>query len=247
MDARKPRLLQVAAPARGSDPEVGVERPSLLVDGERVIRVLYRGEQPDLVVLVLAAVEHAPHDARRAQRADRVPHADHADRRAGLDRPDLAERVLPLRRVPALARLVAAVDVRHVVVVVLLDQAHEVHETGQAAHRERAAAEAEQVELVAGLVVVDDEPVQRADIVLHAVAERAVGDAVHRAALGADAIVVIDDLINAVRCARTDRTRDLGHVRRPALAGLLILLVTDVPGAVGAEDDPFHERLNLIR
>src|SRR5690606_17679816 len=220
------------------------EGAAVLVDGEGVAGVLDRRMQADVVIRVLVAVDRLgglADEPRRAQRAYRVPHADELDRRTRPTVPNLAERCLPLGRPRPLAVLVAGVNFRNEIVVVLLDQADFVHEADERAYRERAAAEPEEVELVPRLVVVDDEPVQRADVVLDAGAERAARHFVDGSA-GADAVPVEHDLIDAVPIAGANGARDLGHVRRPALAGFLVELVADVPGAVRADDDAFHAR-----
>jgi hypothetical protein len=151
----------------------------------------------------------------------------------------------PFGRAGPLAVLVARVEVGHEIVVVLLDQADLVHEADERAHRERAAAEAEQKELVVRLEVVDDEAVEVADVVFDAGAERAARELVQRAAR-AEAVVIEDDLIDAVAIARAHGARDLRDVRRTALAGGLVDLVPDVPRAIGADHQALHRGARLF-
>ena len=236
--AREPRLLQLAGPAGRALPQRRRERHAVLVDRERVVRVLDRRAQADVVERVLPAVDELAEPAGRAERPDRVPDTDVPDRgaRAAIG---LAERDLPFRRVGCDAPLVEAEDLGHEVVVVLVEQADVVHESRQRAHRERAAAETEEIELVARHVVVEQEPVQRDDVAAHAVAERAARELVERPARP-DAVEVADHLVRAVGRDRAHRARHLRHVRRPALPGRLVDLVAHVPRAVGADDEPLH-------
>src|SRR5206468_906824 len=60
------------------------------------------------------------------------------------------------------------------------------------------------------------------------------------AAVGADAVVVVHDLVDAVAVAGLDRPRDLGDVGGPSPARGLIDLIADVPGPVGADDEALH-------
>jgi hypothetical protein len=237
--AREPHLRELPGPARRAHPDAGRERLAALVDGERLVGVLDSRVELDVVILVLVAVEELPERAGRAERAHGVPDADEADLRAGARMAHALERRLPVGRVGGLARLVERVHPRRVVLVLLLQEAHLVHEAAERAHRERAAAEAEHVDLVAGLVVVDQEAVERAHIELDALAESAPGELVQPAG-GAEAVVVVDHLVDATRRERQHRARcleDVGGLR--STRGLVVLLGL-VPGAVGAEDDALH-------
>src|SRR2546421_393633 len=75
-----------------------------------------------------------------------------------------------------------------------------------AAHRERAAAEAEEKDLVARLVVGDEETVGVVDVVLDAAAEGAAAHAVDHVP-GAHALVVVDHLQRAAPGAIAGRSR----------------------------------------
>ena len=140
---------------------------------------------------------------------------------------------------------VALVHLGHVVVVALAHQAIAVHEASERAHGEGTPAEAEQEQLVARHMVVEDEAVDRADVVFNALAKGAAGELVERPA-GAHTAVVIDDLVHAVGAFGLHGARDLGHVGGPAFARRLVDLVALVPGAVGTDDDAFHVPLGLV-
>src|SRR6267143_5371746 len=107
-----------------------------------------------------------------------------------------------------------------------------------AAHRVRAAAEPEQVDLVARLVIADEKAVGVVDVGFHPVAEGAAGQAVEEIA-GADALIVVDHLQRRAIALR-DAVGDLHDVggRRNAVA----LLVGAVPRSIAAQDQPFHRR-----
>src|SRR5688572_5165672 len=77
----------------------------------------------------------------------------------------------------------------------------------------------------------------------HASAEGAAGDLVQWAS-GAHTLVVVDDLVDALTGSRKHGSRDLEDVRREHLPGLLVLPLRLVPGAVGADHDPLHQRLS---
>src|SRR5690606_5021640 len=180
-----------------------------------------------------------PEEPGRAQRTHRIPHADHADRRTLALRLDVVKTAPPLLGVGLDVVFVARKHIRHVVVVALVEQADEVHESGQGARGECTAGKSEQVDLVAFLVVVDEEAIDVAHVVLDAAAECAAGHLVHSAA-GTDAFVVVDDLVDTVACARQDGTSEFGHIGRTPLAGRLVELIANVPCAIGTDDDPFH-------
>src|SRR3972149_10860893 len=82
-----------------------------------------------------------------------------------------------------------------------------------AAHSERAATEAEEVDLVARHVVVHDEAVRITDVLRQSVPKGSTEKTVEPA-VRADALVVEDDLGGAVLSRRRDRLRDLFDVRR---------------------------------
>ena len=112
-------------------------------------------------------------------------------------------------------------------------------QAGQRARGEGAAREAEEVDLVAGRVVEDQEPVRvgqrRHQTAPEKAAERAVRGLRDRtdAASGSDAVDVADDLNDPVRRAGKDRLGDPRHVGRT-------VGVQSVPCSVAADDDAFH-------
>src|SRR5690606_36384763 len=107
---------------------------------------------------------------------------------------------------------------------------------GEAARGVGAAAEAEQEQLVAGLVVEHQEAVGLVEVVVQAAAEGAAGELVERAA-GAHALVVEHQLRHRPGAARGEQ-RQLYHVGGAGLP--VLLLVRAVPGAVAEDRDPFH-------
>src|SRR5437588_1266783 len=124
--------------------------------------------------------------------------------------------------------------------MVLLDQADFVHEPSEGSDRERTAAEAEEIQLIIVVVVVNDEPVEITDIGFNTFTEGTTGEAVESTAR-ANPVVVIDDLVDAPFVARNDSACDFGYIRRVALLRLLIDLIADIPGAIGANGDAFHD------
>src|SRR5439155_4764598 len=130
-------------------------------------------------------------------------------------------------------------DVRNVEIIVLLDEPEPVHEPREAADGERAPAESEEVDLVAGHVVVHDEAVEVADVAPDPVTERAAQEMVHEP-LRADPVVVEDDLIRPVASPRQDGPCDLGDVGRAPSPRARIGLVGIAPGAVRTDHDSLH-------
>lgn len=108
----------------------------------------------------------------------------------------------------------------------------------EAPGRERAAAEAEEVEVVAGHVVLGEIAVRGEDVVREADADRAAADAVDRAA-GPDAALVEDALLGRA-VVLGDRVGELGDVARRDLVA--VDLVGAVPGAVAGDDDALAHR-----
>ena len=152
-----------------------------LVDGERVAGDLDAARELGVVELVLAARQPAQAPQRDAERAHRVPDADHADRSRLLKAVILSEghagRVIGM--------LLVAVECDGVAVVAHrapLEDAALADHAADAAHRERAAAEAEEVQLVPRLVVRHEEPVGVVDVLLQPLAEGAAGHPVERVA-----------------------------------------------------------------
>jgi len=184
-------------------------------------------------------LERAQPAHRNAERADRVPHADEAD----IDPVVAVEAIArtELRRSGIVRLLIVVIELERLVVVrgvlrredaALADHAH------HAARRERAAAEAEHEELVAELVVADEEAVGVVNVFLHALADRAAGDPVDGVA-GADALVVVGDLRDAGEIMLGYPVGKAHDVRRTRPA-VVIGLVRGVPGAVAANDESFH-------
>jgi len=113
-----------------------------------MVGVLDHGLEGDVVVVVLVAVEDLSERSRSTQRSNRVPHPDHANLRAGPLVADVPVRLFPLCGVIRAPAFIAGVQVGHEIVIIFFNQSHAMHEAGQRAHRERAAAEAEEEELV---------------------------------------------------------------------------------------------------
>src|SRR5205823_2798475 len=111
-------------------------------------------------------------------------------------------------------------------------------EPGKAACRERAPAEAEEVDVVVRLEVVGDEAVAVLDVLRETSAECAAGQLRDQPPLRADAGVVVDDLRHAVAAGREDGLRE----ERDVVAGAA---VAGIPGTVTADDNPLHRRCRL--
>jgi hypothetical protein len=114
------------------------------------------------------------------------------------------------------------------------------NEPGEAAGGERAAAEAEEEELIARLVALDEKGVALADVAREADPERAAAELLPRPR--ADAALVVHELLRALVVLARDGERELGDVggRKQTAVQLLRL----VPSAVAAHDQALH-RLTL--
>src|SRR2546421_3238848 len=106
-----------------------------------------------------------------------------------------------------------------------------------AAHGERAAAEAEEKDLVARLVVGNEKTISVVDVVLDAAAEGAAAHSVDHVA-GPYALVVVDHLQRAAGVALRDAVTELHDVGRAGHA--VALLVGGVPRPVAAQHQPLH-------
>src|SRR2546430_12419520 len=104
--------------------------------------------------------------------------------------------------------------------------------------RVRAAAEAEQVDLVARVVIADEKAVGVADVGFHPVAEGAAGQAVEEIP-GADTLIVVDHLQRRAIALR-DAVGELDDVGGSGNA--VALLVGAVPRSVAAQHQPLHRR-----
>src|SRR5690606_35036918 len=141
--AGKPDLFELALPTVGAQPQVRREWRSPLVDGDGMEGILHMRIQGDVVILVRAAIDYPPEEPGRAQRTHRIPHADHADRRTLALRLDVVKTAPPLLGVGLDVVFVARKHIRHVVVVALVEQADEVHESGQGARGECTAGKSD--------------------------------------------------------------------------------------------------------
>src|SRR5207253_9470540 len=112
-----------------------------------------------------------------------------------------------------------------------------VDHSADAARGKRAAREAEDVDLVARLVVRHQKDVGVVDVLLEPRARGAAEELVLDVA-GADSLIVVDDLLGAVRRALAEAVGDLDDVRRTRLAG--DFLIGAIPRPVAAEHDSLH-------
>src|SRR5690606_38886267 len=163
--ASKPDLLDGLPFLRLVCPKGRLERCAVLVDRKRVIAVLDAARKLGVVKLMLASSEKPQAAQGNAERAHGVPHPDHAN----LDPASAADGV-------SLAESARGVLVRMLGIAVKLDcftvlgnrrapeNAALANHAAQAACRERAATESEQKDLVARLVVPDEEAVRLMDV-----------------------------------------------------------------------------------
>src|SRR2546430_5305660 len=104
--------------------------------------------------------------------------------------------------------------------------------------RVRAAAEAEQVDLVARVVIADEKAVGVADVGFPPVAEGAAGQAIEEIP-GADTLIVVDHLQRRAIALR-DAVGELDDIGGSGNA--VALLVGAVPRSVAAQHQPLHRR-----
>ena len=115
--------------------------------------------------------------------------------------------------------------------VVDLGNAGAADEADERARRKGAAAEAEGENLVARLVIEDEEAIGLANVIDQANAHRATAQL--RVADGAYSVIVIDDLRSSVLGARPDALGDQDDVGRIGRGEL-------IPRTVEAKDQSFH-------
>ena len=113
-----------------------------------------------------------------------------------------------------------------------MNKAYFVHKARERADGKCSTAEAEEVELIARLVVINNEAIKVADVGSYAFAKGTACEPV-KATGGADAIVILNDLIDAISRARSYRTGDFRDVRGVTLFRRFVDLVPKVPSAVG--------------
>ena len=169
------------------------------------------GVQPDVMIFVFVLVEDLAEEPGCAKGPDRVPNADEPNWRTGTRGPYVVKGLDPFRRSRALTALVAIIEFRNIVVIVFLNEADFVHEARESADRECPAAEAEEVEFVTGLVVVDHEAIKLANVGFNAFAECTARKSV-KTASRADAVMIIHCLIDPLGSAGMYCARDLGNV-----------------------------------
>src|SRR4029453_8401028 len=154
----------------------------------------------------------------------------------------MPEPALPAIGIERRAGFIEPVDLAGVILVVLLKKPDLVHESSGRDHGERAAAEAEEIEFVARLVIVDEEPVKSANVLLDPLSECSSRQLVPLSG-SSNSVVVIDDLIGSRARSRQDGARSLEHVGGLRAPRPLVLSFRLIPSAIGAEDDAFHRPL----
>ncbi len=228
--AGEPHLLQVDAWL--GRPQGGLEVLAVFVDGNGVAGVANDAAGGGVVEQVARGTQGAEERGGYAQRANGVPHADEFD--LGLVRYGmLAAKVrgLALGGGGALGALtIELVGLVHSLGALAPEQAAVADEPRQGANGVGAAAEAEQEELIAGLVVVHDEAIAIHDVLVDAGAG---GATAYSIAFGAHALVVIDDLLGAGLTIRSDAACQTQYVCGVIAFGTL-------PGTIGADDDALH-------
>ena len=220
--------------------EVGwLKVPALFVDRHGVDGVLDVRSELDVVIVGRGDGLERQAD-RQPERADGVPHADALDRGVVFDGVRLPE--LPGARVvgaqaAAIERLGLGIELD----AVAAQDAAAADHAADAARGERAAAEAEQIDGVARLVVGDEESVDIVDIGVKALAERPPFELVEHVA-GADALVVVDDLLRAGGGALGRAAGDLQHVGNAQLARVFVLLLIGSIELALAPVESAHDR-----
>src|SRR3954452_9178447 len=131
------------------------------------------------------------------------------------------------------ARAVEAVGLLNLTRVLAAQYPGVPHKAGQAACRERAPAEAKEVELVPRVVGLHQEPVAVDHVAGQAEAERATGEPLKTAR--ADALLVVDELLVSLGVLAGHAKGELGHVGGAAAAAAIAVRL--VPGPVAADDE----------
>jgi hypothetical protein len=214
-------------------PERGLEGSPLLIDGERVVGEAHATAE-SRVVEAPQSVRQAPAQSGDSQRAHCVPDAHEVDRAVvvGVHPPEdpRLDSVRATVVVAAAIELVGVLDLSH---LLGSQDARVANQADGAAGRERAAAEAEEVELVAGLVVLDQEAIAVANVAGEAETQSTAADALE--ALGADAVVVVQELPRATAVLRRHPEGELGDVGGGDHTAAE--LIGAVPRAIAAHDE----------
>jgi len=153
-------------------------RRAALVDGERLVGEAHVAAERRVVERPPSRHDGPPHGVDRdAEPPDGVPHADEVDLGIGMGVHPAEHLGFETARMGVRGAVpVQAVGVHDPTGVLAPQDARVAHEPDRAARRERAAAEPEEVQLVAGLVAPDEEPVAVDDVPREADAERAAGE-----------------------------------------------------------------------
>jgi hypothetical protein len=228
----KPRL---ALPdGRGEEPPAFVKRQCL--EGARHVVT-----EVGVMEAVPALAEQAQWSRRNAHGADRVPDADKIDPGfpwLGLRR-EARQKRAPLCLGPLLRRgAVIRPGVGKFVHVLLGEEPDQPDQAAETAHRVRAAREAEEKQLVARLIIVDEEAIRLLDVLGQAHAEEAADEPVQQIA-GADPGVIEHDLGHPEVVGGTNGADHLDHVR------WVVLLVGPVPRSIAADDQSLLRHMYL--
>src|SRR4051812_5200368 len=223
-------------------PEGRPEWAASLIDGDRVVGVAHVSAERRVMKRPQPAQPGRTETVEgEAERADGVPDADEVDvdLRVRIRAPeqfgcDAARRAVPL--------WVAIERVRLLDPISLLEAQDPgvAHQPDGASGRVRATAEAEEVELVSRLVVLDQEAVTVLDVAGETDAEPSADEPL--AAARADAGFVVQHLRVARVVLVRESQRDLRHVRRRR--DTLFRLIRAVPGAVTADNQTLHTHLH---
>src|SRR5215207_9871210 len=219
-------------------PDRRPERPPPLVNGDRVVGV----EDVAAQRRVVKRPEFAQHwrtEAvdRDSQRADGVPDAHEVNVDVGVRVRAPEQRGRDAARLTVLVRVpVEPVGLLYPMSVLRPEDAAVAHQPDGAASREGAAAEPEEIQLVAGLVVVHQEAVA----LLHVSGEPNAEPAAEQAlpAARTDAGLVVQELTSAGLVLIRERQGELGHIRRRRDA--LVDVIRPVPGPIAADDQTLH-------
>ncbi|KGE03793.1 hypothetical protein HRUBRA_01540 [Pseudohaliea rubra DSM 19751] len=234
--AGEPALAQAGAGARGAVHQGGRKFLAALIDSHRVGRAADVAAEGGVVELVAGAGQPVEGEeggfVGDAEGAHRIPAAEKID--GGV------ERLHPLAKGLLQRRLATAGAVNgHGLGDVLQPRArhhpHGTEQAGNAAGGVGAAAEAEQEELITGLVVEADEAVSLVHEVVEPLADATLKHAPETLGIGAHAIIVVGHLRQRHRTRLIHRQQAL---QQPANVGD-VPHAQVVPGAVAADDDPF--------